>query len=70
MMSNKHIIYQPINPEVLRRFAHNVGTKLAEQQNDQGYADQDNVDGLANFLEILNYLLVNDLNSQSDQEIA
>ena len=70
MTLNKRIIYQPIKAEVIRRFARTVGAQLAEQQQDERYADQVNVDGLADFLEILNDLLVKNLNSKSDQGIA
>ncbi len=69
-MPNKRIIYQPIKPEALRRFAREVGARLAEQQHDERYADQVNVDGLADFLEILNELLAKNLNSKSDQGIT
>ena len=67
MMLNKRIIYQPLKSDALRRFAHEVGALLAQQQNDEKYVDPTVIDGLADFLIIVNDLLVKRLNAQSDQ---
>ena len=68
-MTNK-VIYQPLQRKLLRGFAHEVGVRLADQQNDVRYADQDVVDGLADFLRILTDLLVKQLNAQADEGLA
>ncbi len=69
-MLNKRVIYQPLKSDALRRFAHDVGALLAQKQNDEKYADPAVVDGLADFLMIINDLLVKRLNAQSDQGAA
>jgi len=38
-MAHKQTIYQPLKTETLRRFAAEVGTLLALQQDDARYAD-------------------------------
>lgn len=65
-MMTKQIIYQPLKGDSVRRFAGDVGTKLAAQLNDARYADQEVVDGFANFLKIVSDMLVVHLNHQSD----
>lgn len=69
MMTQK-IVYQPLKSETLRHFAREVGTKLAEQQNDGRYADPEIIDGLADFLKIVSDMLIAKLNRQSDQGVA
>lgn len=69
-MMSKQIIYQPLKGDSVRRFADDVGTKLAAQLDDARYADQEVVDGFANFLKIVSDMLVVHLNRQSDHGAA
>ena len=64
-MSNKRIVYHSPKNETLQRFAKEVSAKLAQQQNDQRYADQEVIDGLADFLKVVSELLVKHLNSHA-----
>lgn len=69
-MAHKQIVYQACKPDALRRFAGEVGALLAQPQDDPRYADPVVLDGLGDFLIILNELLVKRLNAPSEQGAA